>query len=243
MKTKKSKKAKSIVAREQTIDEVIKQLVTFPFPCPNCDKLLTEAKLYCSEVCRQEAKFVRYVRSCRSDGRSFQEDVQEAIRIRLAMILSGGYPEQERRIPDLIRQAVIARDKGRCQSCGNPGDQIDHMHSNSAELDNLQLLCDVCHRHKTMASFITVTAESHPEAWLKAEALRLRTEAPEALRLCDAEEWAALWHRIASERRQIRKQRLCLEAAAQQAHPADAAVRPQDQVDFESENQPDHLPI
>src|SRR5438045_4023628 len=115
MGTKRSKKTKSAAAREQAIEENLKHLTTLPFPCPNCDKLLTEAKLYCSELCRQEAKFIRYARSCRSDGRDLQPDVRDAIQIRLALILGGGYPEQARQLPDSIRQAVIERDGGRCK--------------------------------------------------------------------------------------------------------------------------------
>src|SRR5262249_45709269 len=149
-------------------------------------------KLYCSDACKQEAKFVRYVRGCRQDGRDQQPDVQEAIQIRRAMILGGGYPEQERRLPESIRNAVIKRDGGRCKKCGKPGTQIDHIDGNSNEMKNLQLLCHSCHNEKTKAAFVPITLESFPEVWSKEETLDRRIESRSPLRLCDAEEWNTL---------------------------------------------------
>src|SRR5215210_7111741 len=153
MKTRQDKKSKPNFDKKKTLDISLKHLVTFPFPCPNCDQPILEGKLYCSEICSQEAHFVRYVRRCHQDGRDQQPDVREAIDIKLAMILSGGYPEQERRLTDSIRKAVIERDKGCCQKCGQPGDQIDHIRGNSDDMKNLQLLCRTCHNQKTKAGF------------------------------------------------------------------------------------------
>jgi 5-methylcytosine-specific restriction endonuclease McrA len=84
---------------------------------------------------------VRYHRSCKEDGRIKLPDVAEALRIRRAHILAGGYSERLRRLPDSIRKAVITRDKGKCRKCGKPGNQIDHIHGDSCDLSNLQLLC------------------------------------------------------------------------------------------------------
>ena len=57
------------------------------------------------------------------------------------------------------RQAVITRDRGRCQLCGKAGNEVDHIKElteeniNNAEtalnLKNLRLLCHKCHTHKT----------------------------------------------------------------------------------------------
>src|SRR6267142_4720449 len=101
------------------------------FFCLNCDQpmtLIRQVKLFCSEACADEAKLVRYARRCFSDGRINQTDVQEAIQIRIAHALSGGYSERERRVLPSVRSAVIARDGGRCQKCGQPGTDIDHIH-------------------------------------------------------------------------------------------------------------------
>lgn len=48
------------------------------------------------------------------------------------------------------RQAVIARDRGRCQQCGRPGTDVDHIvRGNDHSLANLRLLCRTCHMRRT----------------------------------------------------------------------------------------------
>ena len=202
MKSSASKKVKPTANNKSTIKPGSSNLIVYPFPCPNCDHPINEAKLYCSEICKQEAKFVRYVRDCRRDGRDQQPDVQEAIQIKLAMILGGGYPEQERRLSKTIRDAVIKRDGGCCKKCGKPGTDIDHIHGNSNKMKNLQTLCRACHNQKTKASFVPISPESDPEAWAKTEALNRRIESAAPQKLCDAEEWAVIWRDIFSKRRQ-----------------------------------------
>lgn len=194
-------KAKPKTSKNSLAETELESLIAFPFPCPNCNEPIKEVVLFCSELCKQEAKFVRYVRACGRDGRDQQSEVQEAIQIKLAMILAGGYPEQERYIPESIRKAVTKRDKGRCKSCGNPGDQIDHISGSSNDLKNLQLLCRDCHNQKTTADFVQITPETHPEEWAKVEALYHRIEITEPLRLCDSEVWENSWRSILSARR------------------------------------------
>jgi 5-methylcytosine-specific restriction endonuclease McrA len=75
-----------------------------------------------------------------------------------------------------IRQAVIARDNGYCQSCGDPGNEVDHIvPGDNHSLGNLQLLCGEgtprnCHRAKTLAEANRARPrerrgrESHPGA-------------------------------------------------------------------------------
>src|SRR5215207_9713093 len=101
-----------------------------PFTCLNCDRpieLTCQVKLFCSELCGEEAKFVRYFRRCSHDGRIKHPDVQEAIEIRFAHIMAGGYPAQERQVPGSMRAKVIARDKGVCRQCGAAGTTLDHI--------------------------------------------------------------------------------------------------------------------
>ena len=213
----KSKKEKSVAtnlsnqrsrqSQESRTGKSIENFAQYPFRCPNCGLLLSEALLFCSDVCRQEAEYVRYVRACYRDGRYKRPDVQEAIQIRLAMILGGGYPEKERRIPMKIRKAVFERDGGRCMKCGANANNVDHIHGSSNSLEHLQLLCVVCHNQKTISSFSTITPESHPNEWAKFEALELRVDSPKPLKICDSEEWKFLWSAILSARRQIVKKR------------------------------------
>ena len=51
----------------------------------------------------------------------------------------------------LIRQDVLQRDGFTCAHCKCYGDQVDHIDGNSHNnvLDNLQVLCIVCHGRKT----------------------------------------------------------------------------------------------
>ncbi|MGH7452359.1 MAG: HNH endonuclease [bacterium] len=167
---------------------------------------MNEPKLFCSEACSDEAKFVRYVRRCRKDGREWDPDVNEAIKIRLAFILGGGYPEQKRQLSSSIRAAVIARDNERCQKCGQPGDQIDHIRGSSNSLENLQLLCRFCHNLKTKASMVTITPDS-PQ-WekcnAKKNALMKRIDAKKTKRACDDDEaWPSAWRSYWRKRKQI----------------------------------------
>jgi 5-methylcytosine-specific restriction endonuclease McrA len=173
---------------------------TYPFRCPNCDAEIREAILYCSDLCRDEAKYVRYYRACIADGRVAQPDVQDALEIRLAFLLSGGYAWRERRIPQEVREAVTARDGGRCRVCGAFADEIDHIDgTNSSDPDNLQLLCADCHRAKTLESF--VVRDYTPEEQAKVDELNARTLSCEPLRDCDRPRWSTEYRAVLASRR------------------------------------------
>jgi 5-methylcytosine-specific restriction endonuclease McrA len=103
-----------------------------------------------------DGRTIRYIRNCHGDGRDRRPDVQEAIRTRIAMVLSGGYPERERRLAEKIRAEVLERAGGRCEQCGrvldfdgSTGDQdamatIQHVMGNSSDLSNLKAWCWRC---------------------------------------------------------------------------------------------------
>ncbi len=180
------------------------KLCARPFKCVNCASVIkegTRARAYCSELCGQEADWVRYARRCHADGRDQQPDVRQALRIRLALVLGGGYPKLIRQLPEATRLAVYERDEGRCCGCGQPGTEIDHRSGNSSDMLNLQLLCDSCHNKKTVASFVKITKDSHPEAWKKRQALVDRAMARVPLRLCDADEWNTIHRELLRRRR------------------------------------------
>lgn len=155
--------------------------------CANCDEELSvdNRTLFCDESCQQMARYVRYARSVAKDPkRRGDPKVIEALRIQLAFVLGGGYPERERHLAPAERRMIIERDDGSCQICGEPGDQIDHIAGSSNEPWNLQLLCDPCHREKTTATFVPA---GH-EAAILANALQTeRIEPPKPSRACDDE--------------------------------------------------------
>jgi 5-methylcytosine-specific restriction endonuclease McrA len=182
--------------------------------CVNCDRPIEHPRfpyLYCSQLCRQEAKYVRYSRSVLKDGRIEQPDVQEALSIRLASILGGGYPERERHLTPEAREAAFLRDGSRCRICGAAATEIDHIGppigGDINHPDNLQL-CGPCHRQKTVESFQIVTRESDPEKWAWCEEqkdrLMARVLAPQPMRPCDDEtNRETEWHFVAQERKEL----------------------------------------
>jgi 5-methylcytosine-specific restriction endonuclease McrA len=131
-------------------------------PCANCAlpiDLPIARSIYCSELCNQVARAVRYIRNRERDGRIDQPDIAEAIRTQLAFIPTGGYPTKLRRIDPATRQAVVERDEGRCRKCGGVGTEIDHIATSRSDLSNLQLLCHECHMEKTQSSFVPASPE------------------------------------------------------------------------------------
>lgn len=178
-------------------------LAAYPFHCANCSVIFEDVKLFCGPLCNEEASWVRYVRRCRADGRDRDPKVKEAITIKLAHILGGGYNKAARRVTSGVRQLVMESDGGRCQICDGPGEEIDHISGSSNDLANLQLLCDACHNKKTVASFRRITKESHPEEWAKAQWLRKRAAAAEPLLLCDSESWDSIQRELMSTRRDV----------------------------------------
>lgn len=181
--------------------------------CLNCDQgipFVADSVLYCSEICKQEAHYVRYSRAATRDGRISRPDVKEALSIQLALIFGGGYPERARQLLGQVRALVLARDNGLCRICGAPGTVIDHVSAADAvalnDSENLQLLCVDCHNKKTRAGFNVVSRETDPDRWgeLNRTFMRLRervTAAP-PLRLCDDDvRWRQLWQTVEAERR------------------------------------------
>lgn len=197
MKARNGKRLKAI----PPVDPRALGLVEQPFPCANCDKPVADAQLFCVPLCRDEAKYVRYYRARIADDSFIYADIQEALKIKLAHILAGGYNARLRQLSLDLRRAVFERDNFRCRKCGGPGTEVDHVHGPSSELSNLQLLCSDCHRQKTMRSFQRISRKTHPDEWAKAVALDARVQAAKPSRFCDDEDWCRLWRTIATARR------------------------------------------
>jgi HNH endonuclease len=177
-----------------------------PLDCLNCDSpqpvTAKPGALFCGEACGQFAGTIRYVRRVTRDGRIDDPLVREAVRNRLAFAVSGGYPGKARTLDPAIRKAVVERDCGNCVVCGQPGTEIDHIASSSADLTNLQLLCHECHQKKTSQNFRPIEAGS-PQELLRFE-LELRISSPVPIRKCDDEEaWPTLWRQLADQRKAL----------------------------------------
>lgn len=173
------------------------------FNCGEAPAAPVRPFLFCSELCREEAKLVRYWRAVIRDGRIKRPDVAEALKIRIGLVLGGGYPEREHRIPSALREEIFQRDRSRCQICGGEATQIDHINvdqrfkDNVNDLLNLQAVCDRCHRKKTLSRFHLAAPEEEEEYWR----LLLRAESPEPLRESDDEvSWQKVWRERARER-------------------------------------------
>jgi 5-methylcytosine-specific restriction endonuclease McrA len=174
--------------------------------CVNCDERLDAAKLFCSDICHDEADFVRYVRRRIRDGTAAQPDIKDVIRIRRAHIISGGYQWRARQLTQRVKEAIFRRDEGRCRSCDRPGSEIDHIKGCSNELENLQLLCCECHIAKTKAGLVPLspTDEEYLAKVYKARELEHRCRNARALRICDDDEvWPQSWRRILKARKSI----------------------------------------
>jgi len=171
--------------------------------CLNClerltKKQLRQGKLYCSKLCGDTAITVRYARRTIADGRYNDSLVKMAIDVRIAAILSGGYPTQERKISPEVRAAIFERDNHLCKVCGAPATEIDHIKGSSSDPINLQAICKPCNMSKAMATSKPAT----PEQRAIADAIRDRINAEKPIRICDDEkDWDTQWRKIASERR------------------------------------------
>lgn len=189
-----------------------------PGCCANCDspEVTVKAPLYCSPQCRQSAELVRYVRACRRDGRDQLPDVDEAIRMRMAMVLGGGYAERERRVSPEVRDEVFRRARGHCEECGRAMDfegttgnpdaipTIQHVHGDSNDLSDLKTFCRRCNMADAQSRFVPVEQGSSEAAL--AAGLRTRWTASEPLRLCDDDrQWNAIWRELTRSAREAIK--------------------------------------
>lgn len=172
--------------------------------CQNCDQELPQERalrgtLFCSEKCQQTAEIVRYGRRTLRDGRYKRDSlVRQAIDIRIAIILGGGYPKKARTLSREQREAIFTRDGRRCRLCGAPATDIDHIAGSSSDPENLQALCKPCNMAKARANFRSAT----PQEATEGHAIWARITAERPARLCDdAEKWAESWRDLAREQR------------------------------------------
>ena len=188
--------------------------------CQNCGGVLDDTtrragKLFCSEKCQQTASVVRYGRSAIRDGRYHTNpDVREAIRMQINQIISGGYPEQARRLLPQQREFIFQRDglvctcteshlngpyhEGRCEA---EATTIDHIAGSSSDPSNLRAMCKPCN----MARFYDHAKPAGPEQQAEANAIRERMKAEQPTRLADDEQqWATMWRDMSRKQKAMR---------------------------------------
>lgn len=188
--------------RDVLIPDVTGVRVFTPDRCANCQRWVPDELpgLFCSSWCKETCKHVRYFRGVFGDGRIRKDDVQAAVRKRLAFLQIGGYTSLHRELPAGVRAAVIERDGGRCVACGRPGTDIDHISGPSPDLSNLQLLCTDCHNDKTDLALQPVSPAT---TQLFDDFLDHRVAPEEPLLLADDEQqWANVWRPLKEDRKQ-----------------------------------------
>lgn len=122
------------------------------------------------------------------------------VQIDMAFLLIGGYAALGRKVTDATRAEVIARDDGKCQQCGKPGTDVDHIDGSSDDTGNLQLLCTDCHRVKTNANMVPAPDEQRA---LVAAFYLHRIEPDEPRLLADDEQsWDGQWRSLQAARKE-----------------------------------------
>lgn len=168
--------------------------------CPNCDRELTNADLFCSNRCREMAKHIRYIRNVTAASRLYDSDIQEAVSVRLLMLTGGGYPQKERVLTPARRREILERDSYTCRVCGARADSIDHISGSSDRPADLRALCRDCNRRESFQRAVPATEERAEQIrrlfWEIAE--RVAAEPP--MRLCDSEQWKTAWRGIKADR-------------------------------------------
>jgi hypothetical protein len=187
----------------QSLDEMASAPVVECVECGAAMVQTNRAKLYCSLVCHQTLKTVHYARATVADGR-FERDptIEDALRVRVAYIIAGGYHEVERRVPPALRAQIFARDDHKCVLCGEPATQIDHIAGDANTPENLRASCGACNLGLAQAQLVPAP----PEKAAVAERIFQRMFAPAPLVERDDE---SAWdetqkHLMADRRRQVR---------------------------------------
>jgi len=133
------------------------------FTCGKSTVAYSEALLHCSFTCQEVGRYVRDLRKKVEFETPWDADLLSGLGSKMAHWVSTGRPYR-RPVPRKTRDAVFARDGGRCVVCGKHATQIDHKLSDSADMSNLQAMCADCNREKFRARFVPSADGSKPEA-------------------------------------------------------------------------------
>ena len=159
-----------------------------PTTCPNCDCPAASTRSpYCGEACREEAGFVRQVRTGLREEWLRDEEKQIALGQVLWHLLGGGRPFRQSIIPESAKKRALARTGGLCASCGERATGFDHEGSGCNRDINLRPVCANCAETKP---FGDPGLLARPEIQTRLRNLAARIGADAAVRVCDdAEIW------------------------------------------------------
>jgi 5-methylcytosine-specific restriction endonuclease McrA len=169
--------------------------------CVECGKsvrLTERPRVYCSDLCRQILKLVHYGRRVYRDGRIEDPLVLDALQMRIAHILGGGYHDTARKLPPQTRDAVFTRDHGVCQLCDQPATDIDHIAGDSADLGNLRALCRACNMAEAERGFRPATPEM---VRLYDELMKRMLSDPPVFERDDEHGWDVRYRQLAADQR------------------------------------------
>lgn len=191
---------------QSTTDNAEPRPTPHKFTCLNCDNPLDNASLYCKPFCTDFADLVRWSRKALADDPP-RHDALDGVAIKLLGVYGGaGYPEKARRLSRRVRREIMERDDSTCRMCGKPATEIDHIHGNSGDPENLQAICGPCNlaRRET----IRVTRASDPENWTRINTIHkelvARIGAITPLKACDDEiTWHIEWRSLMGKRREM----------------------------------------
>jgi hypothetical protein len=138
-----------------------------------------------------------------ADGRADDDDVAEAVQMRVALLLGGGYGFHRQKISAEVRHEIIERAGGRCERCGRELDRdgstgvydamatLQHVARSSNDPSNLQAFCMRCNMDDAESHFVPVE-EGSAQAELLGY-LEARWSAAEPFLACDDHEnWKRL---------------------------------------------------
>lgn len=159
-----------------------------PTTCPNCGGPATSTRTpYCGEACREEAGFVRQVRTGLREEWLLDEEKQVALGQVLWHLLGGGRPFRQSIILESSKKRALARTGGLCVSCGAPAVGFDHEGSGCNRDINLRPVCAACTQTKPFGDPEFLAG---PEIQAQLQGLAERIGADAAVRGCDdAETW------------------------------------------------------
>lgn len=159
-----------------------------PWACPNCGVAVeSERSPYCSAACREQSSFVRTVRRAVQGDEEFDEERLTTLGQNLWRLLGGGLPLRISIVPASTVRRVLAREEGKCQSCGGEASLVEHIGTGCNRPINLRAVCGSCSGVKPFGDpgFL---AQREVQDLLRELARRIGSEQP--LRLCDdPERW------------------------------------------------------